>query len=88
VPQGAAERGSRSCKGKTATIVGTAGHDEIEGIRGRDIIQARGGADDVGGRGGKDLICGGKGDDELEGKKDRSTSGCSRSHISDGPAVA
>jgi len=55
------------CHGRAATIVGTAGHDEINGTSGNDVIVARGGADDVEGRGGRDLICGGAGNDDLEG---------------------
>lgn len=55
------------CQERAATIVGTAGADEINGTSGNDVIVARGGADDVEGRGGRDLICGGGGNDELEG---------------------
>ena len=55
------------CQGRAATIVGTAGANEINGTSGKDVIVAGGGADDVEGRGGRDLICGGGGNDELEG---------------------
>jgi Ca2+-binding RTX toxin-like protein len=56
-----------SCRGVTATIVGTSGPDKLEGTAGRDVIVAKGGADDVEGRGGNDLICAGGGNDEAEG---------------------
>jgi Ca2+-binding RTX toxin-like protein len=58
---------SPMCRGKTATIVGTAGNNEIDGTPQRDIVQARGGNDEVDGHGGRDLICGGRGSDDLSG---------------------
>ena len=65
---GQAEAGGQArCKGVAATIVGTAGGDDIDGTRGRDVIVGRGGSDDIEGKGGNDLICGGKGGDDIEG---------------------
>jgi len=55
------------CLGKKATIVGTAGRDELTGTPHRDVIVALGGADKVRALGGPDLICGGKGKDSLGG---------------------
>jgi len=55
------------CLGKKATIVGTAGRDELTGTPHRDVIAALAGADKVRGLGGPDLICGGKGKDRLNG---------------------
>jgi uncharacterized delta-60 repeat protein len=55
------------CLGKRATIVGTAGRDDLIGTPHRDVIAALGGADKVKGRGGPDLICGGRGKDRLAG---------------------
>jgi Ca2+-binding RTX toxin-like protein len=62
--QGAA---APTCHGRTATIVGTAGSNEIHGTAGSDVILGRGGNDDIEGRGGNDVICGNRGHDELEG---------------------
>ena len=56
-----------SCRGETATIVGTALNNVINGTNGRDVVVALGGADTVYGRGGDDVICGGDGPDTLEG---------------------
>jgi Ca2+-binding RTX toxin-like protein len=64
-----ASAGTPQCHGRAATIVGTAGADEINGTPGNDVIVARGGADDVEGRGGRDLICGSAGNDDLEGDR-------------------
>ena len=69
----AAEAGLAKCRGATATIVGTAGADELDGTAGRDVIVGRGGNDDIEGKRGNDLICGGGGNDDIEGDagKDR-----------------
>jgi Ca2+-binding RTX toxin-like protein len=56
-----------SCEGRAATIVGTAGDDEIRGTNGPDVIVARGGDDSVEARGGDDIVCGGGGSDSLRG---------------------
>jgi hypothetical protein len=58
-----------SCGGRTATIVGTAGADQLTGTRRVDVIVARAGADDVRGRGGNDVICGQRGKDHLTGNR-------------------
>jgi hemolysin type calcium-binding protein len=56
-----------TCRGLTATLVGTASNDVIAGTTGRDVIVALGGADIVSGGGGADVICGGDGPDILKG---------------------
>lgn len=55
------------CGGKRATIVGTAGIDNIMGTPGPDVIHGLGGNDTIYGGGGNDIICGGDGDDKLYG---------------------
>ena len=57
-----------TCRGLTATLVGTASNDVITGTTGRDVIVALGGADTVGGGGGADVVCGGDGPDILRGE--------------------
>jgi Ca2+-binding RTX toxin-like protein len=64
-----ADAGSGRCRGVRATIVGTAGNDDIEGTSRRDVIQGRGGHDEIEGHRGNDLICGGAGRDDLEGNR-------------------
>lgn len=59
--------GAPTCAGRTATIVGTAGHDELRGTTGPDVIVGRGGSDDIEARAGNDVVCGNLGNDELEG---------------------
>jgi Ca2+-binding RTX toxin-like protein len=56
------------CNGLTATRVGTAANDVINGTSGRDVIVALSGADTVNGGGGDDVICGGDGGDTLKGE--------------------
>lgn len=56
-----------TCRGRTATIVGTDSGDDITGTRGNDVIHSLGGFDAVDGRGGNDVICGGPGADSLRG---------------------
>lgn len=56
-----------TCGGRTATIVGTAGDDELFGTPGNDVIVGKGGNDVIKGRMGDDLICGGAGDDTIDG---------------------
>ncbi|HET6771589.1 MAG TPA: right-handed parallel beta-helix repeat-containing protein [Actinomycetota bacterium] len=55
------------CKGKVATLWGTAGSNTLAGTTGRDVIVGRGGADTISGRGGNDLICAGPGADKISG---------------------
>jgi Ca2+-binding RTX toxin-like protein len=56
-----------TCKGKPATIFGTAQSDDLTGTDDADVIAALGGADPVRGLDGEDRICGGKGKDKLRG---------------------
>lgn len=56
-----------TCRGLTATVVGTTGNNVITGTAGRDVIQALGRADTVDGLGGNDVICGGDGPDLVRG---------------------
>jgi hypothetical protein len=65
-----ARRGVR-CGRKRATVIGTAGNDQIEGTRKRDVIAARAGRDTIDGLRGRDIVCGGKGRDFLFGGKGR-----------------
>jgi RTX calcium-binding nonapeptide repeat (4 copies) len=58
-----------TCKGKTATIVGTDGSDVRKGTSGKDVIVGLGGNDRLSGLAGNDLICGGAGKDTLKGGK-------------------
>jgi Ca2+-binding RTX toxin-like protein len=55
------------CRTRAATIVGTAGSDQLSGTPGRDVIYADAGDDVVGGAAGGDLVCGGPGADVLSG---------------------
>jgi len=54
-----------SCLGEPATIVGTAGPDELVGTPERDVIQAKNGDDEVRSLSGRDKVCLGAGDDTL-----------------------
>ncbi len=58
-----------TCKGKTATIVGTEGADQLTGTPAADVIAALGGNDKLSGLAGNDTICGGAGKDTLKGGK-------------------
>ena len=68
---GAAAAKSRSCFGRTVTILGRrgddAGHHKLKGTRGSDVIDARGGDDEIVARSGRDLICAGRGKDAVHG---------------------
>lgn len=59
------------CNGVPATILGTAGADEIYGTEGNDVIQAGGGNDIVFAGGGDDVVCGGRGHDQVHGEEGR-----------------
>ncbi len=54
-----------TCAGVKATIIGSAGNDQIVGTRGRDVVAAYGGRDLIKTFGGRDLICAGKGNDRV-----------------------
>ncbi len=56
----------RSCFGKTATVVGTSGRDNLRGTRGRDVIVSLGGNDTIKSFGGKDVVCAGAGKDVIK----------------------
>ena len=56
-----------TCKGKTATIIGTSGNDTITGTPGPDVIIGLAGNDTIDGKGGNDTICGGDGADLIQG---------------------
>jgi hypothetical protein len=56
-----------TCKGKVATMMGTAGADVLSGTSGPDVIAALGGNDTVRSLGGRDLVCGGSGNDKVNG---------------------
>jgi len=59
--------GVSTCRGETATIVGTLGPDLLEGTAGRDVIAGLGGDDVITGLSGNDRICGGAGNDTIDG---------------------
>ena len=58
-----------TCKGKPATIIGTAAADKLSGTPAADVVAALGGNDKVSGLAGNDTICGGAGKDTLKGGK-------------------
>jgi Ca2+-binding RTX toxin-like protein len=60
---------TQHCLGKTPTIVGTDGPDNLKGTNGPDVILSYEGNDKVNGVGGKDRICGSEGNDKLIGGK-------------------
>ena len=62
-----AQDASVTCRGRDATIIGTAGADTIRGTSGVDVIAALGGDDMVFGLAGNDVICGGHGHDTIYG---------------------
>jgi hypothetical protein len=77
-----------SCKGKSATIIGTngnahyplgglndqlSGDDQLRGTPAADVIAALDGNDEVSGLAGNDVICSGAGNDTLEGGKGNDT---------------
>lgn len=75
------------CKGKSATLVGSNGADDLVGTNGRDIIVGLNGKDTIRGRGGKDLICAGRGKDLVKGKggKDKLYGGKGKDLLKGGP---
>lgn len=56
-----------NCRGKAATIVGTARRNRIKGTKRRDVIVSLGGNDVIRGLRGNDIVCGGAGRDRLIG---------------------
>ena len=60
-----------TCDGRTATVVGTSGNDDLVGTPGPDVIAGLAGSDVVAGLGGDDVLCGGSGADWLRGGEDR-----------------
>lgn len=99
-PGGAGPRRSASplCRGRAATIVGTAAADRLQGTR-ADVIVAVGGADAIRGGGGRDLIRAGAGNDTVAGGagadvlfgepgRDRLLGGTGRDRCADGRRVA
>ena len=68
-------RARGSCYGKTATITGTNGSDNIKLTANKDIVDAKGGNDTIQANStrtnhGKDIICGGSGNDKIAGNNE------------------
>jgi Ca2+-binding RTX toxin-like protein len=72
------------CEGRPATIVGTAGADQLLGSAGHDVIYGGPGADVIRGLAAADKLCGGSGDDSISGGLlvDRISGGLGADHIS------
>jgi RTX calcium-binding nonapeptide repeat (4 copies) len=66
-PGGAIEVGKVMCQGEKATIIGTAGADELTGTFGPDVIAGLGGNDTIRAGDASDIVCGGSGDDRIYG---------------------
>ena len=62
-----------ACDGRTFTILGTLGDDDLVGTDGDDVILALEGADTVMAGDGDDVVCGGADDDRLDGGDGRDT---------------
>ncbi len=62
-----------TCGGLTATIVGTANADVLNGGNGDDVIAGLGGNDVIGGKNGNDTVCGGDGADVIDGDQGNDT---------------
>ncbi len=60
---------SLKCRGKEATLRGTASKDNLKGTAKRDVVAAGGGNDTVSGLKGNDVVCGEGGKDKLRGGK-------------------
>jgi Tol biopolymer transport system component len=58
-----------ACRGKVATIVGTAASESLTGGPNGDVISGQGGKDTINGLGGNDTVCGDAGKDRLNGGK-------------------
>jgi Tol biopolymer transport system component len=61
------------CAGRTPTILGTAGADQLVGTPAADVIDGLGGKDTVAGLQGSDFLCGGPGKDTLNGGPGKDT---------------
>jgi len=57
------------CAGRSATIVGSPGKDQLRGTDAADVIVGLDGKDTIKGLKGKDRLCGGKGKDKIVGGK-------------------
>lgn len=66
-PGGSTGRAGPRCAGRSATIVGTPGDDNLHGTGGRDVVNGLGGDDTINGRRGRDRLCGAGGADNLGG---------------------
>jgi Tol biopolymer transport system component len=55
------------CEGASASIIGTANDDNLQGFAFRDVVAAQAGNDTVAGKEGRDLECGKGGADRLKG---------------------
>jgi Ca2+-binding RTX toxin-like protein len=80
----AADVSANSCRGVTATVVGTEDQDRLVGTTADDVIAAGKGWDHIDGRSGDDLLCGGRerdillggpGSDQLFGQADGNAPG-------------
>jgi Ca2+-binding RTX toxin-like protein len=67
IPTMASAGGVPTCFGRTATIVGHAGPERIEGTPGNDVIVGLGSRDIISGGEGNDFICGNNGSDVIDG---------------------
>ncbi|HWC10465.1 MAG TPA: calcium-binding protein, partial [Acidimicrobiales bacterium] len=56
-----------TCYGFNATIIGTAGNDNLAGDRNPDVILGLGGNDRIAAGGGNDIVCAGTGIDQVSG---------------------
>jgi hypothetical protein len=74
------------CLGKTATVVGNSGDNQLRGTSGPDVIAGLGGDDTIDGVGGNDLLCGGLGNDAVFGNegRDRVAGGAGTDQVSGG----
>jgi 6-phosphogluconolactonase (cycloisomerase 2 family) len=57
------------CKGRRATMAGTAGADVLKGTKRKDVIAGLQGNDRIKAGKGKDVVCGGEGNDKAAGGK-------------------
>ncbi|MEV5002742.1 calcium-binding protein [Nocardioides sp. LML1-1-1.1] len=63
-----AQAAAPTCAGRTATIVGTAGDDDLQGTPLPDVVWLGPGNDRFRGDSGNDIICGGAGRDSINGE--------------------